>query len=281
MSDFDGFSEFTVGSVIGRAWTVMWRKPMAFFTITLLSTIISFIMGGMLTFILVKLFSWFNMPPGVSFLTAGIGGGFSFLIVSAIFQGALIYVIFMLLLHGQASIGEAFQRSTSRVLTIILASVIMGLAVGLIFFVPAILAAFLGAVVPGNFSALLVIVFTIAAMVFGVIFVIKWSVFAPACVIERTGATASLSRSSDLTEGFRGKIFAIFLLVGILVGIFNAIAGFFNNKIFGAGILGSIFSAILSTPPLTFFSVLPAVIYFSLRVAKESLAPESLADIFD
>ena len=284
MSDFGAFSEFSVGSVIGRAWTVMLRKPLAFLGITLLSSILSTLVAVVLAGILGAFFSLFNMSSDAFIITGvigGVAGLISMVIVPAIFQGALTYAVFMLLLHGWTSVKDAFLRSASRVLTVILASLTMGLALGLSSLVPALAGAFLGFAFFGAFGMLMAIIGMIAAIVISIILIVKWSVFASACVVEKTGAMASLGRSSALTKGYRGKIFGVYILVGIMVVIFSAVAEFFNGLIFGDGLLGNIFSAILSTPPLTFFNVLPAVIYFSLRVAKENLTPESLADIFD
>jgi hypothetical protein len=150
----------------------------------------------------------------------------------------------------------------------------------LLFIAPIVVAALLSFVSEG-LGMIALAVGIIAGCVFMIIFGVKWSVFAPACVIERTGPLACLSRSSDLTGGYRAKIFGIFLLIGIVVFIISAVAQFLTNAIFGTGLLVDFFSALVRTIPLTYFNVVPAVIYYGLRTVKENLTPASLADIFD
>ena len=290
MRDFSRFSEFSVGSVIGNAARVMRRKPLAFFGITLLASILSTIIRVALAPIWVTLFPWFislfNIPAAAYILIAATGefavGIISIALGSSVFQGALTYAIFMLLQQGGVSMVEAFQRSTSRVPTIILASLIMSFAMGLIFNILFLLGIHLAISVRRALGTLIFIVAIIASVVLTSLLFVKWSAFAPACMVERTGAIASLWISSDLTKDYRCKIFGMFILVGIILVIFFAIAKFCsNNLIFGTGLLGYFFSVIVLTFPLTFLNVLPAVIYFRLRTVKENFTLESLADIFD
>jgi len=276
MNEF-GFSEFSVGSVIGRAWTVLWQKPLAFFGITLLSTILSAIVSVVIGALLLLLASF---VPIIAVVIGGFAQGLSVLLISALFQGALVYAIFMLLLYGTASVGEAFQRSANRVVDVILATIIISFVFVLIIGVPTIVGALLSKASSG-LGVFVIIIGVIIGIVFMVIFGIKWSVTAPACVIERTGPLESLNRSSELTEGYRGQIFGVFLLIGIVVIIFNSVAMYIASAIFGAGLLGRGFATLLTTIPFTYINILPAVIYYSLRIRKENLTPESLADIFD
>ena len=72
MSDFGGFSEFTVYSVIRNAWKLVWRKPLAFFGITFPASIQSTVIWISLTHILIASFSWFNVSG--DFITTVIRG---------------------------------------------------------------------------------------------------------------------------------------------------------------------------------------------------------------
>ena len=226
MSDFGDFSEFTVGSVMGRTWKVMWSKPFAFFGNTLLSLILSIVLVEALREAGVVLDASYNIPVRAPALSLG---GYMFVefilpfLVPAIFQGILSYAIFMLLLNGWASIGEAFKRSAGRVLSLILATIVMTLALRLLFYVPGfiIIELPIRMDVGGIIAVSLIIGFVFVVIT---ITIIKWSVFAPACVIERTGPVASLGRSSELTKGYGGKIFGIFTLMGIVMFVFSAVA---------------------------------------------------------
>ena len=303
MSNFSGFSEFSVGSVIRNAWKLVWRKPFAFFGITLVSLILSTVMAVALTDVLTTLLSWFIVSVDTSFLSDKIWFSaltFSMAIVHAFFEGTLTYAIFMLLLHGRASIADAFRRSAGRVPSIILASIIVAFVLLLLSFLeifgdvyPEVLFDFITS--SGVFGVLGIIMFPITFLIFliargfSIILKVRWFVFAQVCTVERIGAMASLRRSSYLTKDYFAKIFGIYFFCLILVPIFFVIARFFINLIFGSGLLvvfepellGNIFSAIVATPPFIFVNAMSAVVYFNLRVVKENFTLESLADIFD
>jgi hypothetical protein len=109
-------------------------------------------------------------------------------------------------------------------------------------------------------------------------FFTTWFVFAPACVVERLGALASLDRSGKLAKGHRLSISGICLLLVI----FSRTVSFIAGKIFpDSGIISAIVKILIVLIPTTLASLAPAVAYYTLRVVKENLTPESLADIFD
>ena len=278
MSDFGEFSEFTVGSVMGRAWRVMWQKPLAFFGITLLSSVLSFVVAALLGTAIKMLLASFNMPIGAPVGVAFVGF-VSFLFVSTIFQGALTYAVFLILLHGEVSIGEAFKGFGGRAFSFISSTLAMAVVLGLLLIQPVIIAVQTDASY-GSRIILAVIVMIVAGVFFLITF-IMWFVFVPACLIEKRRPKDSLRRGSELAEGYYGKIFGVFFPIWIVVFIFFIIARLIANKIFGVGIFGNIFTAVVGAVPLTYYNVLPTVVYYSLRVVKENLTPDSLADIFD
>ncbi len=108
----------------------------------------------------------------------------------------------------------------------------------------------------------------------------------PACVVERKGPIESLKRSFELTKGHRLQIFVLYLIVGVITGIVTAIFvllfGIFA-AIFGtAGIvIAALLLAIILAVPQAFNSVMTTVIYSDLRQAKEGVALDSLANVFD
>jgi len=55
-----------------------------------------------------------------------------------------------------------------------------------------------------------------ALIVPGILLLIMWSLSVPAMVLENKGVLDSMSRSSDLTRGSRGRIFVIWLLFVVL-----------------------------------------------------------------
>jgi hypothetical protein len=113
----------------------------------------------------------------------------------------------------------------------------------------------------------------------GIMLYTMWLVGVAACVVERTGPWRSLRRSQELTKGHRWKLFGLLLLIilislvgGLLQFVLNATAGptvaTIGNTIWGA--FGSAFS-----------SIVLAVTYYELRVAKEGIDIEQIASVFD
>jgi uncharacterized membrane protein len=97
-------------------------------------------------------------------------------------------------------------------------------------------------------------------------------------VIEKPGVMASLSRSAELTGGYRWQIFGIVALVGI-VGI---IAQYIFRVLFGTvTVWGKLLSFGWLVVATSFGAVLVAVAYHDLRAAKEGTDIDNLANIFD
>jgi len=57
----------------------------------------------------------------------------------------------------------------------------------------------------------------------GIYFALAWSLAIPVTVLEGGGLNASTNRSSTLTKGSKGKIFVIFLLIGVLAWIVSTL----------------------------------------------------------
>jgi hypothetical protein len=246
----------------------MWEKPLAFMGLAFMSDIIAKIVFA----VMVASSKGF---PNVGLLSGGVvtalAAGAVSIMMTMLFQGTITYTIFQLFMEGKASVWKSLTRSLSRVLSVFLAtltSIVGGgiVCLGTVFILPRIL---------GPLGAVLGAVGTFILLYF---FFTTWFVFAPACVVERLGAFASLDRSGKLTKGYRLKISEIMML---LVGASKMIEAIAERVIPDMGITSLIVTALLLLVPLTFSSLTPAVVYYSLRVAKENLTPESLADIFD
>ena len=114
----------------------------------------------------------------------------------------------------------------------------------------------------------------------GVILMIMWYVAVPACVLERTGPVRSLGRSRELTKGYRWKLLGLILLVAVLSMIGNVLGVLLANTaagIWGAAIAQLIWQGIAAG----FGSVMIAVVYYYLRVAKEGIDVDQIAAVFD
>lgn len=113
----------------------------------------------------------------------------------------------------------------------------------------------------------------------GVILYLMWSVAVPVAVQEGLGIGDSLRRSRELTSGVRWRIFGLFLVLGIGVGLLMMLAGAVLGAIFGAGVAGVIANIIsLFFAPLG--AAIAAALYVELRRSREGVGVDRLAEVF-
>jgi hypothetical protein len=202
-----------------------------------------------------------------------------YMVIFSISQAATIWAVSELYLGRTASIREAYLNSKGRVWTVILVTIMVGLATGL---------------VGGIFFFLL---FTPGIYLAG-----RLALSVPAVIVEKESAVASMERSMELTKGHFWQVMLLLILVGVLsnvvsvmlqfpvifltvsaamakrpvstgVSIYQYIAGFVSQTVVG---------------PVGTISL--ALMYYNLRVRKEgfdiqhlmntlnSNAPRPLAD---
>ena len=116
------------------------------------------------------------------------------------------------------------------------------------------------------------------------------AVAVPAFVAERTGIIGALSRSFELTEGQRWRIFALMVLAfiammiaGLIIGMlsFGAMAGSQSYESFASFSLWSaLLNAILAMAAGVVGAVGVSVLYVHLRDLKEGTSLESIGDVF-
>ena len=150
------------------------------------------------------------------------------------------------------------------------------------------LAVFLGAVVfsgSGGSTAtarmigvVMGILFDLGVFAAVVLIATRYALAIPACVVENLKARKSLRRSVELSKGSRGRIFLLFLLVGIVqIGLFLLTqAPFYMYKFrhqlhlpVGLGILSQIVSVATNTLVGPILAAGLTVFYFDQRVRKE------------
>ena len=259
MSDFRKVSEFTVGLNLALGWAVMWKKPMLFLMITLLYLITD----SVLTYVLKGFFGPEALLLNMLLVLLFVG------FIALFFWGAIIYAVFMLLVNGSVSVSEAFQRSASRFFTVIMGSFVI---IFLTWCVMLIIPLFVLSLIPENLVFIAAMIIMPVGLIFGSMLIAKWFVLYEACIIEKTGVIEGLKRSSELTNGYRLKIFGIFFIATSLLMIVVIIP----RLAFGNGLSGVIFSILTMIIPYTYALILLTIPYYSLRAVKENLMPDSL-----
>jgi hypothetical protein len=211
----------------------------------------------LLTFIpliplLLLLFPLLGRPSGAMTATYGVLAAVTGVLtfcLQIVAQATTLYGAFQLM-RGQAfTVGQSLQVGLRRALMVIGVALLVGIAAGL---------ASLLLIVPG------VIVFCM------------YYVAVPVCVIEKLGVGASTSRSAALTKGYRWSIFGLVLLVGAISLVVS-----FLLTLLGGGIWGALLRFGWQLVATSYGAVLVAVVYHDLRVAKEGIDIESLANVFD
>ena len=270
MSDLGEFSDFTVGSVLARTWNVMWRKPALFLGLALLTLILNEAID-----IYIKI-SW----PTNAYIVGLLPILFRFIMLM-VFQLVITPVVFTLLTNDRATIGKSLKLSGERACTVLIGNIIMMFAYILI----AVVSLFIVLILRASFVISIIVV--IISVTMCQILMLKWFVFAQACMIEKLDEFQSLKRSSELTDGYRYKIFGISLVAYILIFV-CAYAGLMVVNINAAAspmfefkdVLWNSFILILFILiPFAFFNILNTVAYHNLRIVKEGLTPDDLADM--
>jgi len=126
-------------------------------------------------------------------------------------------------------------------------------------------------------SALGIVLAALLFLVPGIIVACMLYVAVPVCVIEKAGVFESLNRSGVLTRGYRWQIFGLLALVtiaafigGVVVALLGGVALWAKLLSFGWQVVTTAFGAVLA-----------AVVYHDLRVAKEGIDIDDLANVFD
>lgn len=116
----------------------------------------------------------------------------------------------------------------------------------------------------------------------GIYLMVGWWIAVPVLVQERRGIIESMTRSSDLTDGNRWRMFALLLVTVVTVWILQMALWYLSivmTPLLGlvlADAVEAFFSSILSA----FVSIAAAVSYVELRYVKEGTDISELAEIF-
>jgi len=176
-------------------------------------------------------------------------------------SGALTRSVAESYLGNDMSVGQAYRHVLPKFLTLILASILVSLCVGV---------GFLMLVVPG------------------VIFSLWFALTTPAIIMEDLGATRGMSRSRALVKGNLGKVFVVGLLVFLLMmaitlpfGTVGALLPLVTPNKQTALLIGQLFETLgqlISTPVGAITSIL---LYYDLRIRKEGFDLQMMIENMD
>ena len=174
------------------------------------------------------------------------------IVVNAIGQAVILSAAFQYLRGRPVHIGEALQRALARFLPVVGVGLLYGLGIA--------------------FASLLLVVP-------GLFLMTMWSVAVPVCVVEGLGPVASLKRSTQLTKGYRWKVFGILILLTIVSIILNQLITHLAVPM-GIGVT-ALLALITSAAWATYWNSTLIMMYHDLRVAKEGVDTREIASLFD
>jgi len=256
MTDFSaappapGAGAFSVGGVLKRTFSTYFANFVPFTILALIFYLPTLILG----FLQIS-----DLESGLPSTdpTAEIVGGLVSFILTYILIGALVYGTVQHLGGDRPTLGQIISRGMSAIGPVIVIAILLSLVVGIGF---ALL------IVPGIFLA------------------VAYAVVIPAAVVERPGIMGAFKRSWGLTKGYRWPVLGLLLILVVIVFVFAFVVGaiggvvaFTTDSFTFLVLVNYLVSAITGT----LMSVMVAVLYHDLRVAKEGVSTAQLASVFD
>jgi hypothetical protein len=238
-------------SVFSLAWKILFRAPGVFIGIAFASFLVTTAIS-----IGVEIL---QIPTSTLGTVSAFYALLANLIPSVMIQGAVAYAVFQVIDDRRASIRESVLRFASKFLALLTIAILTTIGVAL--------------------GSILLIV--------GIVVQCMWHVSASVCVVERLGPIKSLRRSRALTEGYRWQVFGMMFLSIMFIGLVEFLSLLLvgvlvvDNDIFLQDTIGQIIAGLAALIPYAFANVASTVTYYRLRVVKEGLTVENLADVFD
>jgi hypothetical protein len=258
--------EFRIGRVISRTFSVLSRNIVKFSVVTgigVLPTLLfpqpSIENGGN---------PFTNVPLVLIALVL-------LLVLSLLSQAIIFYGAFQDMRGRPVNLADGLQISLGRFFPLIglgfivfLTLIGIGIVTGLLVAVP----------IVKYFAWLMIIP---AMMLF-----MAWSMGTPICVVEQVGPVRSLGRSQELTKGSRWRILGLFLVTAIPGLIISVLVGAAMGAVsvlvpVGGPLLMQIVTLVWQAIWSAFFSIILAVAYHDLRVAKEGIDTDQIAAVFE
>jgi len=263
--------QFDIGRVINRTFAAIKNNFLNFFLASLLIVGIPMFFIGLLPLFMglqggLLEGDTINTSFMQSYLLVSLGSLAVILIAGMLLQGTLIYGSVADFNGDKAGFGES-------------------LAIGFRYFIPLVILGIL--ITLGMFFGLLLFIIP------GLLIALGWFIAAPILIVEKKGITGAISRSWELTKGYKRWIFLFLIIVTIFSMVISAVLGAFvliagdptTVMLEGGSVSYYILNAILTSLGQVFASLINAVgvaaVYYEIRQIKEGIGAESLASVFD
>jgi len=250
----------SIGRIFSRAFGVMGSNPLVLFGVSLVL--------GALPQILLNAVLGFDQTNRLGLtqterLAQGVFSMLLSIVLQSIVVGCVTRATVAFSQGRKASLGECLSLALSRVVPVIVVSILYGLGVA---------------------------IGSVLLLVPGIIVAIMWVVVVQVTVEEDAGIFGAFGRSRFLTKGARWKIFGLILLLivlGIVIGIVGAL---FSGLLIGISYTNPavaltpgalIFNVIFSTIISALWSALQTSVFVELREWKDGPMEAKLGEIFE
>jgi hypothetical protein len=249
---------FLVGNVLTRGFSILFRHLFAFSVISLI-VFVPYIVLVVLT--LPRMLR--HEDPWLSFTLNLLQ-----LILTYLVTAAIAYGTYQDIKGGRWTIADCLNQGLARLFPVLGVAILSAIAI---------LIGLVALVVPGF-----------------ILLTILW-VAVPVAVVERPGVFASLSRSAELTQSNRWRVFGIIMILiainlgaGFLIGLISVMVALIAGG--SGGVQGAVSSALPIIAALSIIAtvlttamnaVMTAVGYHDLRVAKEGIGVDDIVRVFD
>lgn len=238
---------FEVGKVLSESFSIYFSNFIPFALLTALALSPLYLAQAYLGTIENSSPASIATPQGLAPLLMALASAF---VCPYIATSAITFGVFQQMRGKDTSIGDCLGRGLAMVLPVLMLALVQGVAI---------LIGFALCIVPG------------------LLLTLRWAVSVPAAVEERPGISGAMSRSTYLTEGFRGEVFGILFVIGIL----NFGAQFL--VLMTATKNATLFLILSGTKDLLLVGLsatATAVMYYRLRSVKESIDVDQIASVF-
>jgi hypothetical protein len=243
-ADLPGQGGFRVGDQLARTFGVLGRNLAVLMLIALPLAALSALLNGALGLDAAS-------DQGGRAIAVAIAGIVIGIALYSLCEAMVVYVAVQAMRGRPVQLGETLAASLPRVIPVLVLSIL---------------------------STILIMLGGVLLVIPGLMVMTMMFVAQPACVVERLGPIASISRSAELTRGYRWRVFGVILLILILQGVVGAAIGFAFHG--GGGLPAGIVNAVWDAFTMAFGSVACAVVYHDLRVVKEGVDIEQIAAVF-
>lgn len=239
-------------------------------------------------------------PGGAPSSTDGMGlsiaqgmGGLFALPATVVLTGICVHVVHRAVLGRRTTIGEAWAAARGRLLRLLGLTVLGGLMVAAPLILLVALGVFLGVTVSTWLGVVVGLLGGLAGLAVFLFLQVRLLYLAPAALmLERRGVRSALGRAWNLSRGQYWRIFGIWLLTGLVVGvasqviaipfgIIGMVAVFAAPDSSWAGLLlvlsGYVSTVIVGAVTTPFSAGVSALLYLDQRIRKEGYDVELIA----